>query len=149
MKTEELIRALAADASRPVVSIDQALLRALGLGVAVSIALFLLLLHPRTDVAEAMVGLPFYFKLAFALSVAVAPSLFLTQAARPMSPQRRRWPLILAPLLLVAGVLIELISAPAEAWATHLIGRNAPHCLSLIPLLSLPPLVCLFAALRH
>jgi len=149
MKTEELIRVLAADGSRPVVPIDQALLRALGLGAVVSLALFLLLLHPRSDLAQALFSLPFVFKLTFALLIATAASLFLSEAARPVAPHRWRWPLILAPLLLATGVLIELGSTPTAAWAVRLIGRNAPHCLSLIPLLSLPPLVCLFAALRH
>jgi hypothetical protein len=149
MKTEELIRVLAADGARGVLPIDQALLRALGLGAVVSMGLFLLLLHPRSDLAQALLSLPFIFKLTFALLVATAASLFLSEAARPLAPHRRRWPLILAPLLLTVGVLVELASVPAGAWGVRLIGRNAPHCVALIPLLSLPPLVCLFAVLRQ
>jgi hypothetical protein len=149
MKTEELIRVLAADGSRSVVPIDQALLRALGLGAVASIALFLMLLHPRPDLAQALFSLPFVFKLAFALLVATAASLFLIEAARPLAPHRWRWALALAPLLLTVGVVVELASTPTEAWVGRLIGRNAPHCLALIPLLSLPPLIALFAVLRH
>jgi len=149
MKTEELIRVLVADGGRPVVPIDQALLRALGLGAIASIALFRLLLHPRADLAQAIYSLPFLFKLTFAVLVAVGATLFLSEAARPLPPHRWLRLLILAPLLLALGVIVELKSEPATAWAAHLIGHNAPHCLALIPLLSLPPLVCLFAALRQ
>jgi hypothetical protein len=150
MKTEELIRVLAADASRPVVPIGHALFRALGLGAALSGTLFLLILHPRPDIAQAIFSLPFVLKLSFALSLAVAAALFLTETARPVPPHRWRWPLMLAPILLLAGaIIVELATVPVYAWTTRLIGHNARHCVSLIPLLSLPALACLLATLRH
>ena len=149
MKTEELIRVLAADGARPVIPISHALMRALGLGVIASIALFLLLLHPRPDLAQTCLSLPFLFKLTFALLIAAAAALFLTEVARPALPRQRRWPLVLAPLLLIVGVIGELVSVPSEAWAVRLIGHNARHCVSLIPMLALPPLITLLIALRH
>src|SRR5262249_47588208 len=60
-----------------------------------------------------------------------------------------RWGLIFAPLLLVGGIIVELNTVPAPAWATRLIGRNAFHCVSLIPLLSFPPVACLLATMRN
>jgi hypothetical protein len=149
VKTEELIRALAADGSRPVMPVTTALWRALGVGVLASIVLFLLLLHPRADVPRAIFTVRFDFKLVFALSVAISAALFLREAALPFIPHRWRWPLILGPLLLLTGVIVELSTQPVTIWGSRLIGHNAVHCLSLIPLLSLPLLICLLAALRH
>jgi hypothetical protein len=123
--------------------------RALGLGVIASIALFLLLLHPRPDIEGAFFTLPFAFKLVFASSVAAAATMFLTEIARPISADRWRWSLIVAPILLGGAVIVELVTAPAETWGTRLLGHNARHCLALIPLLSLPPVACLMVALRR
>jgi hypothetical protein len=149
MRTEELIRALAADGARPVTPIGDTLLRALGLGTLLSTALFLLILHPRADIGTAMLTLPFDFKLAVVACVAVTSILFLSYAALPTSNAEHRWLLYLAPLVLAAGVVVELASTPAASWSARLIGHNAVHCLSLIPLLSLPLLACLFFALRR
>jgi hypothetical protein len=148
MRTEELIRVLAADGSRPVLPVRSALVRALALGTVLSLALFLVVLRPRPDLGQALFTLPFVFKLTVALAVAVAALLFLPETARPVSSPIRILPLLLAPVLLAVGVAAELAVLPPQVWATRLIGRNASHCLALIPLLALPSLVCLFAALR-
>jgi hypothetical protein len=149
MRTEELIRVLAADGSRPVMPIGSALLRALALGAVLSLALFLLVLRPRPDLGQALFTLPFVFKLAVTLGLAAAALRFLPDAARPVSSYRYGWPLMLVPMLLAVGVAAELTTLSSEDWATRLMGRNAPHCLALIPLLSLPSLVCLLAVLRR
>jgi hypothetical protein len=149
MKTEELIRALAADGSRPVTPIGRTLLRALGVGALLSITLFLLVLHPRSDIGRALLTLPFDFKLAVVACLAVASAVFLSYAALPAASAGQRWLLYLAPVSLAAGVLVELATTPAGSWSERLIGHNAVHCLSLIPLLSMPSLACLFFALRR
>jgi len=149
MKTEELIRVLAADVSRRVTPVTTALWRALGLGVFGSVALLLLLLHPRADLPRAIFTLRFDFKLVVALSVAVAAMLFLRETARPFVPERWRWPMVLGPILLLTGVAVELWRQPAATWGRLLIGHNAVHCLSLVPMLSLPLVVCLLLALRR
>ena len=149
MKTEELIRVLAADGSHPVVPVTRTLWRALGLGVLASTAVLLLLLHPRADIPRALFTVRFDFKLVFALLVALSAMLFLTETARPFAPERWRWPLGLGPLLLLMGVVVELFTQPVAAWGGLLVGHNAVHCLSLIPMLSLPLAVCLLVALRR
>jgi hypothetical protein len=93
--------------------------------------------------------LPFIFKLVFALSVATTAMLVLVDTVRPVASFRWRWGLLIAPLLLVGGVIVELTTEPAETWHVRLIGHNALHCLSLIPLLSLPLLASLFSAARN
>ena len=57
--------------------------------------------------------------------------------------------LYLSPILLAGGVIVELATKPAGSWPERLIGHNAVHCLSLIPLLSIPSLASLFFALRR
>ena len=149
MKTEELIRVLAADGSRPVVPVATTLWRALSLGALASTALLLLLMHPRADIPRAIFTVRFDFKLVFALLVTVSAMLFLKETARPFAPERWRWSLGLGPLLLLTGVVIELSTQPVTAWGRLLVGHNAVHCLSLIPMLSLPLAVCLLVALRR
>ena len=148
MNTESLIQELAADATGPVVPIGHTLLRALGLGAFLT-TLSLLILHPRTDIAQALFTVPFIFKLALMVSLAGTAAFFLVETARPVPARRRGRSLLLAPLLLAGAVIIELATAPADAWPSLLVGHNAAHCLTLIPLLSMVPLACLLSALRR
>lgn len=149
MKTEELIQALAADNSKPVVPINRPLIAALVIGAALSAVLFGLMLHPRPDIAEAMHTTAFRFKLVVAASLAVTASMLLIQSARPL-PGLRRSPLLgLAPLLLLVGVIAEFALTPVDLWSQRWIGHNAPHCLALIPVLSLAPAAALLVTLRR
>jgi hypothetical protein len=118
-------------------------------GTVLSVALFLAILHPRADIAAAAYTLPFAFKLIVTLSLAGAAGMLLVETARPLPRFRWHWGLVFAPLLLAIGVIVELAIMPAHTWAARLIGHNAPHCLSLIPLLSLAPVVCILVGLRH
>jgi hypothetical protein len=149
MRTEELIRALAADATRPVVPIGRLLSIALVGGVGLSALLFLATLHARPDIATAVLTPAFCFKLVVTLALAVTSFALLSMVARPWPRPRSQGLLWLAPVLLVAGVKYELFTVPADAWSVRLIGHNASHCLSLIPLLSLAPAACLLIALRR
>ena len=150
MRTEELIRALAADATRPAVPISRYLSAALAAGVVLSAALFLATLQPRPDIAAGALTPAFCFKLIITLALAATSAALLSEVARPLAGNHRRHGmLVLAPILLVAGVIFELVTVPANDWGARLIGHNAKHCLSLIPLLSLAPAACLLLALRR
>ena len=149
MRTDELIRVLVADGTRPVRPIARSLLGALAAGAAISFLIFALFLRPRPDMATAVQTPAFFFKLAVTVLLAVAATTLLPAAARPLSAARRAWLLALAPLFLFAGVLSELLDKPSSSWMTYLVGHNALHCLSLIPILSLAPAVCVLFAMRH
>lgn len=149
MRTDELIRVLVADGTRPVRPIARSLLVALGAGAAISVLIFAMFLRPRPDMAAAVQTSAFFFKLAVTVLLAIAATALLPAAARPLSAARRGWLLALAPLLLFAGVLTELLDKPAGSWTTYLVGHNALHCLSLIPMLSLAPAVCVLSAMRQ
>lgn len=148
MNTENLIRVLAADAARPVIGIRVLMGAALGLGAAVSLALFRLLFEPRADLADAIQGHAFATKLSVVLLLAVTAGGLLGPVARPL-PVRVMPRLSLAPTLLAVAVILELVTAPATTLPARVFGPDVLHCLAAIPLLSLPPALCLFAALRR
>jgi len=148
MNTENLIRVLTADAARPVIGIRRLLGGALGVGAAVSLVLFRLLLKPRPDLAQAMHGEPFLSKAVIVLLLAITAGGLLASVARPLpAPTLRR--LALAPMLLAIAVVVELASIPPGAWLSRVSGPNVLHCLASIPVLSLPPAFCLFLAMRR
>ena len=147
MNTENLIRALATDGARPVIPIGRTLSRALGVGIILA-ALSLLIRHPRADLAQAFSTARFVFKLVVMLALAATSAVLLVDAARPVSPRRRRWTVLLAPLLLAGGIIVELMTVPPQAWPAELIGHHPAYCLIFIPLISLAPMACLLLALR-
>jgi hypothetical protein len=151
MKTEELIRALAADSVRPITPIGRSLLAALVGGTALAVAVFGMTLHARPDLSMAIRTPAFVYKLIIAASLAVSAAYLLPELARPLPGRsRNHCPiLILAPVLLTVGVGIELYVQPPSLWLPRLVGRNALHCLSLIPFLAAAPATCLFIALRR
>ncbi len=149
MRTDEFIRALAADGARPVVPIERWLTGALLSGIALSTMLFLAALHTRQDIMQAVYAPAFCFKLIVTISLAATAAFLLSDAARPMPRIRWQRALLLAPALLAAGVIFELVTVPAHSWPARLMGHNAAHCLSLIPLLAIAPAACLLAALRR
>ncbi len=149
MKTEELIRALVADGRRPVTPVSRLILQSLACGAIITAGLFLVALHPRPDLATALQTPAFLVKLLFAVLLSAAAITTLPQSARPDRRHHRLWILAVAPALLAGSVIIELSTQPPALWSSRLIGHNAVHCLSIIPLLSFAPAVSLFLALRR
>lgn len=146
MKTDDLIRALASDrieAPRP----QRAVAWALAAGVGLSVLAFALALGPRPDIAQAATTLRFVFKPVLMLALAGLAWLVLLRLAEP-GARTRSWLLLLVPAALVLAVTSELASLPPAAWSAAMIGSNWPFCLTLVPLLSVPPAVALLLALR-
>ncbi|WP_245496915.1 NrsF family protein [Rhizobium leguminosarum] len=84
------------------------------------------------------------------LSLLAGGATLLSPLLRPGVNLGYRCWLLLIPAILLAGAVIgELIVTPSELWMTKLIGRNALHCLTIIPVLSVLPAVPLFLAMRH
>src|SRR5579872_1658329 len=148
MKTETLIRLLAADNTQPVTPIGRSLAAAFTMGGSVSVLLFVLTMHPRADITAALYTPRFVSKLLICLSLAGAAAILLIRAARPL-PSRRLSIIAIPLLLLNVAIVIELSVMPASTWLPRLIGRNARHCLSLIPLLSLAPAASVLIALTR
>jgi hypothetical protein len=148
MKTADLINALAAEPPPPL-RLGRRVALALILGAAISAALFMTALGPRGDFDAAAHTMRFDLKFVDTLAL-LLPSVLL--AARLLRPEARPGALVaalVAPFILLGGaVIVELVVTPADLWMTRLIGTNALHCLTLIPLMSIPPLTALIVAMR-
>jgi len=149
MKTAELINALAAEPKSPRARLGRRVALALMLGAAISAALFMAALGPRPDFAAAARTIRFDLKFVDSLAL-LAPSAFLCwRLLRPDARPRALVATLIAPFaLLIGAVLVELAVTPPELWGARLVGHNALHCLTLIPLMSIPPLAALIVAMR-
>jgi hypothetical protein len=120
-------------------------------GVAAAAVTFFLVVGPRHDLSQVMESLRFLFKFVVTLALAVTATgatLRIGDPARTM--HRWAWALACAPTLLAgAAVIVEMVTTPNGDWFPRLVGHNAWRCVTLIPFLSIGPLVCLLLALRH
>jgi hypothetical protein len=149
VKTQDLIAALAADAP-PVADVRRGLIAALVIGGLASLIVFVAAIGARPDLAEALRTWRFDAKFAVALSALAASLAVVLPLLRPgaLPGARRLW--LAAPLSLMAAcIVVEVLNVPADRWAARLVGVNAAHCLTLIPLLSIPPLAALLLAMRQ
>lgn len=148
MKTDALIRALAADNAARAPAVGRFLAAAVAAGFAVAAILFAAILGPRPDI-ETVAGDPrFVFKFIVTLLLAASAALLVLQLARPGTQARLSF-LAAAPALLVAAVLAELVLVPSSAWEAKMTGTNARICLTMVPLLSVPLLAAALLALRN
>jgi len=150
MKTDELILALGADAALRGPSLARRVGLALALGACVSLGLFMAALGPRPDVMAAMRTAPFDLKFLDTLALLLPAALLCLRLSRPEAGAGSLLAWLLAPAALLAlAVGVELATVPAELWARKVIGHNWWHCLTLVPLFSIPPLTALILALRE
>lgn len=148
MKTEDLIQALARQAGAQEPDVERRFGAAEAAGIAVAVALFIAILGPRADIAEA-VQTPWYLlKLALMACLALLTYPIVTALARPGAsvPAKR---LFIAALALAGAVAADLAFVGAGGAVSRLIGRNAVDCMVLIPVLAAGPLVAALVALRH
>lgn len=149
MKTEHLIRALAADSAAPQPSLRRWIPTGLGIGFAAALVVFAWKVKPRPDLAEAAAEPRFLLKFAVTLSLAAAAFGLLLRLIRPgLGAGLWGAALLVGPSLLAIGVTIELGSVPAAAWEARMVGSSARFCLTTIPLLAAPILAALFIVLR-
>jgi hypothetical protein len=150
MMTDDLITALVADLAISSVRFQRSFALALAMGSVLAAAAFFLWIGFRPDIAQALETVRFLFKFVVTLSLAATATEFLVRLARPgVSPGLWRWAWLVAPLLLAFAVVTELAVMPTATWWPRLVGSNARACLTLIPLLSIGPLACIFLALRQ
>jgi hypothetical protein len=103
----------------------------------------------RPDIAQAVQTIRFLFKFVVTISLAATAVMVSFKLSRPDEDLRSSSALLVAPVLLACAVGIELLVVPSGQWMSKLIGHNARVCLTLIPLLSIGPLICFMAVLRH
>jgi hypothetical protein len=150
MDTNELIRALAADARQQAASISSVWWGAVGLAISLAAAVFFTTLGPRPDIAAAAETPRFLLK--FVVTITLAASAFgLTRAlSLPSETWRKAMPyLAAAPALIAIAVIAELFLLPPDTWLAKLVGTNSTVCLTFIPLMGIGPLAIFLLALRH
>jgi hypothetical protein len=149
VRTYEFIAALTADPVPEPIRLGRRVAAALVIGLVGSVALYLLWLGPRPDIAAACRSMRFWLKFVDSFAFAL-PTLLLT--LRLARPDAKPWALALwlaAPfILLAAGVVVELLVVPQGEWLSRLMGTTAMHCTITIPMLAAPVLAALIVALR-
>jgi hypothetical protein len=149
VNTDDFIGALAQD-SKVRWPFGRTLLVATTSGVVIAGVAFFLGVGFRPDIAQALDTGRFLFKFLVTLTLAAMATGLISRIARPGVPAGR-WSVALlgAPILLAGAVIAELLVMPESTWMVRLVGTNARHCLTLIPLLAIAPLICLLIALRQ
>jgi hypothetical protein len=149
MKTENLIRALAADQTRPL-PLVRALMLGLLPGLAVSLVFYAIVMGPRPYLLTQLSEPRLDFKLIFPWLVAACALPLVLRLVSPGADARPYGRLLfLVAAVLGAAVAIELIVVPRAHWEAIWIGHNAIACLVLIPTLSFAPLVAALIVLRR
>lgn len=150
MDTNELVRALAADARQPAPSLALVWWCAAGLAIVLAAAVFFATLGPRPDFAAAAETPRFLFKFLVTITLAASAFGAARSLSRPGETGRGAMLcLAAAPALLAMAVVVELFVLPPDSWAARTIGTNSVMCLTYIPLIGIGPLALFLAALRH
>jgi hypothetical protein len=149
VETDELIKLMSEDV-RPPVNLSRAIQIALIAGTVIAGLAFFSVLGFRPDIWQAAETVRFLFKFVVTISLAAAAVGTIVRLATPgVDLGWWRWSLIVAPLLLALAAAMELFATPSSLWGTKLVGANALHCLTIIPVLASVPLASLLIALRH
>lgn len=149
MRTDDLIRALAADPAVRSATVARRFAILSGLGLIGAACLFVVLLRPRADLSTMLATPRVAFKFVVTLVLAGAAGILALRQSRPEGKPGLRPALVPALALLAVAAAAELVVSPPDTWRRLLVGSNALACLGLIPLLSVPLLSAALAALRH
>ena len=148
MTTGQLIDLIVKDL-KPEWSFNRIVLFAMGMGILIAATAFLVGVGFRADIAEAMRSWRFLLKFGLTGTLAVSMTGMLANLGRPNGAIGGwGWGAAVAPLMLVCAIAIELMTEPEAKWLVRLVGHNSGTCPTVIPLLSVGPLLCFFAALR-
>jgi hypothetical protein len=148
MTIGQLIDLLAKDL-KPAWSFNRVVLLAMGMGMLISASAFLIGVGFRADIAEAMHSWRFLLKFVLTGTLAVSTTGMLSNLGRPHGAIKGwGWGAAVAPAMLLCAIAIELATESEAGWLARLIGHNSRTCLTVVPLLSVGPLLCFFVALR-
>lgn len=150
MKTEDLIRTLAADTHVERGLVERTLAGALAPVAAIAAALFYLMFGLRAHLTSAPVAISTALKLTVTLPLAATGIAAVLNLARPGAPRFRALALLATPLVIVVGLVIfDLATAGVAGWEQRLFGKTYIACLLSIPSLSLLPLAAVMIALSR
>jgi hypothetical protein len=149
-KTDDLIASLSANVT-PVAPgvVARRLALGLGLGAMGSVALMLVWLGPRQDVAQAILTPMFWMKLGYAAVTGLIAAVVLARLGRPAARPGRLAVLAFAPFAVVAAMaLVRMAQAPPAAYRAVLMGHSAMFCPWRIAAIGLPVLAGAMWAVR-
>ena len=149
MKTEDLIRALAADTqdTRPMAS---RMLMVLVPAMLVSLAALWLVLGFRADLAEALRIPDSVARFALTGALGLLGARIALVLARPEGRDVvRLWPLLAVAAAAAALLAWAYVTTPAEGVQMKVVGKTLTTCLVTIPLLSILPVTSIMWALRQ
>jgi hypothetical protein len=150
MKTNDLISALAADLETRPTPLRRLFTFDVVLGLIVSATPFFIFLGLRDTFFASLDQPRFLFKFLFTSTMAISGLVLAFRMSRPGADLgAARWAVWLAPAMVVVACLIEMATVPADQWFSRMVGHNAVHCLTLVPMMALAPLAGLFLALKH
>jgi hypothetical protein len=149
MKTDDLIRALAADTppARPLMA---TLMRGLIPSLAIAVAAVWLVLGFRVDLATALVTPVSAARIVLTVVLGIVAMRLALLLARPEGREAvRLWPLAVVGLAALGLLVWAYITTPAEARQMATVGKTITKCLVTIPLLSVLPIASVLYTLRH
>ena len=150
MRTDDLLDALVADGATRPMPLGRGFVLALIAGITATALVFFAAIGPRADVGQAAHTLRFLLKFVETGALVVAALVLVLRLVRPGGDGRLGALLLTAVAALLAGAdAVELFVVPSADWGRRLVGTNARHCLTLIPLLSIAPFAALMLAARH
>jgi hypothetical protein len=150
VRTNDLIRALAADNDVHAMPPGKALMLALVPGVAIALSLHLAILGLRPHLMSLLGDPRILFKLGLTVLLAALSGPLVLRLVKPGASVRTpALMLAIVPVLLASAVIAELFFVPSGLWGQRLIGSNAMFCLKSIPFLAATPLCASLLALRQ
>ncbi len=149
MRTEALIRAMAADTTQSARPLPLTLAAAVLLLAAVAAAVFLPLLGMRPDFGAAMMRVAVMVKQASPILVLIGGFGAALRLARPGERVGGwMWVILAVPVMLAVAVGVTMMRMPRADWHAAMMGSSNGQCLFWIILMGLPLLAGVLWALR-
>ncbi|MDX5382538.1 MAG: DUF1109 domain-containing protein [Rhodobacterales bacterium] len=149
MKTEDLIRALAAD-TQDTRSMTARMLTALVPALLVSLAALWLVLGFRADLGKSFLITDSIMRFALTGAVGLLGARIALVLARPEGRDEvRLWPLVAVAIAAFAVLVWAFVTTPSEGVQMKLVGKTLTTCMITIPLLSILPVAAIMWALRQ
>ena len=119
------------------------------IGIAGSVLVMVLMLHPRRDMAIALTSVGMWTKLVYTFAIAAFGFWLVERAGRPGADMTRPTLLLALPVLAIALLAILQMSAPGADMPRLVLGHSSRVCAFLVILTALPTLAATFWALRR
>ncbi|TPM52839.1 DUF1109 family protein [Mesorhizobium sp. B2-2-3] len=150
MRTEDLIKALDADARSKAMPLRSAWWLAAGVAAVIAGAVFMMTIGPRPDFMAAAHTMRFLSKFLFTVVLAASAFAFVRALSTPgaSTGKAAAW-MAAAPVLVAVAVVLELYAVPEADWGRRLVGSNMMVCMGLIPLIGIGPLAIFLWMLRY